>query len=257
VINYANVSALTEIVWSFKLVTVVDAVIIYGVHILYSHRIWILSRGRPRTLPVIVGIGLIVTLGVVIASIWTIYQCHVFTDLYTFAWAIYMVFSTMALNDFVIASSLCYLLATSRTAFSSTDSFLTKLMAYTINAGCLTSVISIVALIVRAVMPKNFIPLTFDILIAKLYVNSYIALLNTRYYLQPSDSDNVGNSEFRANHLSPHSRQSEAKKLQESGKNVTVFTHPHGHDEYSPIRPVQAVVRPIVLTMDMGAFSSA
>ncbi|KAG1879086.1 hypothetical protein F4604DRAFT_1923237 [Suillus subluteus] len=63
--NYANVIALTEIVWSFKLQIVVEVFIIYGVHILYLHRIWILSKARQsRTLPIIVGIVTILNSGV-------------------------------------------------------------------------------------------------------------------------------------------------------------------------------------------------
>ena len=84
------------------------------------------------------------------------YQCHVFTDLVGIEWAIYLSLGEITFNDSVIASSLCYLLATSRTGFSrqvavsliqiqhpltqvlSTDSLLTKLMAYIINTGLLT-----------------------------------------------------------------------------------------------------------------------
>ncbi|KAG0692035.1 hypothetical protein DFH29DRAFT_972828 [Suillus ampliporus] len=58
-----------------------------------------------------------------------------------------MAFGTITFVHLVNASSLCYLLATSRTGFSSTDSLLTKLMAYTINTGCLTSVFSMAAVI--------------------------------------------------------------------------------------------------------------
>jgi len=46
------------------------------------------------------------------------YQCHEFTDLLKFEWAAYMALSTIAFVDVVIAASLCYLLANSRTGFS-------------------------------------------------------------------------------------------------------------------------------------------
>ncbi|OJA19989.1 hypothetical protein AZE42_05622 [Rhizopogon vesiculosus] len=46
------------------------------------------------------------------------YQCHVFTDLVGIQWVIFMPMATIALVDFIVASSLCYLLATSRTGFS-------------------------------------------------------------------------------------------------------------------------------------------
>jgi len=46
------------------------------------------------------------------------YRVHAFTDLAALDWAIYLALSTVAFNDFIIASSLCYFLTTSRTGFS-------------------------------------------------------------------------------------------------------------------------------------------
>lgn len=52
------------------------------------------------------------------ADIASRYQCHVFSDLVKIEWATFMALGTITFVDFVIASSLCYLLATSRTGFS-------------------------------------------------------------------------------------------------------------------------------------------
>ncbi|KAG1861777.1 hypothetical protein DFJ58DRAFT_246719 [Suillus subalutaceus] len=188
--NYANVNALAEIVWSFKLQIVVEVFIIYGVHILYLQRIWILSRGQSRTLPIIVGIVTILNSGVAIALIWAIYQCQVFSDLVKMEWATFLTLGTITFADVVVASSLCYLLATSRTGFSSTNSLITKLMVYIINTGCLTSICSMVAVITCAIMPTNFIFLAIEFLLAKLYVNSFLALLNARHYTQVTTGTN-------------------------------------------------------------------
>ncbi|KAJ8584415.1 hypothetical protein M405DRAFT_466555 [Rhizopogon salebrosus TDB-379] len=88
--------------------------------------------------------GIIVVLGsgVAITLIWATCQCHMFTDLIGIEWSTYMTLGTIAFVDVIIASSLCYILATSRPGFSSTDSFLTKLMAYIINTDCLTRYLS-------------------------------------------------------------------------------------------------------------------
>ncbi|KAJ8581619.1 hypothetical protein M405DRAFT_751470, partial [Rhizopogon salebrosus TDB-379] len=139
--------------------------------------------------------------------------------------------ATIALVDFIIASSLCYIFATSRTGFSSMDSFLTKLMVYTINTGCLTSICSMTAIITCAVMPRTFIYMAVEFLVAKLYVNSFLALMNARYYLQPNTD-----TTWR---LSPRAaiRDSEDDKMRASRKSV--FTHPHD-DGLHPSRPAQA-----------------
>ncbi|KAG1724666.1 hypothetical protein EDB19DRAFT_295152 [Suillus lakei] len=139
VINYTNIGALTEVVWSFQLQIVIDVFIICGVHLLYVYRIWIVSKGRSRTLAITAGIIVILGSGVAaIVLIWAIYQSNLISELIKFQWSTYMTLSTITFVDIVIASSLCYLLATSRTGFSSTDSLITKLIVYIINTGSLT-----------------------------------------------------------------------------------------------------------------------
>ncbi|KAJ8584412.1 hypothetical protein M405DRAFT_466393 [Rhizopogon salebrosus TDB-379] len=237
---YANISALTEIVWSFKLQVITDAFIVNGVLILYACRIWIVSKGRSRVLPAIVGIIIVLGFGLTIPVMWATYQCHTFTDLAGNEWTTYLCFSMFFFDDVVIASSLCYILATSRTGFSSVDSFLTKLMAYIINTGCLTSIFSIVSLITTAVMPKNFVSFGIHILIVKLYVSSYIALLNAPYYMQPKGSETVNISEFRAHRPTLHST-SESDNPQETRKDGSRHLYDHD-DQLHPVRPFHAVM---------------
>ncbi|KAG2031521.1 hypothetical protein BDR03DRAFT_1016007 [Suillus americanus] len=243
VAHYADISVLTEIVWSFKLQIVIDVsgfshvlrppthplqvIIIYGVHLLYFHRIWIVGKGRSRVLPMVVGVIVTLGSGVAISLIWAIYQCHVFSDLITIEWATFMSLGTVAFIDFVIASSLCYLLATSRTGFSSTDSIIAKLVAYIINTGCLTSVCSLTAMITCAVMPHNFIFLGVEFLIAKLYVNSFLALLNARCYLQPAAETNRS-SEIHMRHgvYRPELNVMASQDEEFQGSRKNMFKHP-------------------------------
>ncbi|KAG1733365.1 uncharacterized protein EDB91DRAFT_641337 [Suillus paluster] len=200
VTNYANFSALTGLVWSFKFQSILDATLVFSVHLLYVHRIWMLSKGRSLLLP---GIALTVIVllfgGVVIPFIVASYKCNTFSDLIAIAWWTYATVGTSTFIDIVIASSLCYLLATSRTGFSRTDSFLTKLMGYTISTGCLTSICSIIVLITCATLSGTFIFLAIYFLVAKLYVNSFFALLNERYYVQ-GNADTVISSGSHGRH---------------------------------------------------------
>ncbi|KAG1753539.1 uncharacterized protein EDB91DRAFT_1242522 [Suillus paluster] len=251
VINYANIGALTEIVWSFKFQIAIDVVLIYGVHIMYVHRIWIVSKGRSRTLPTIVCILVVLVSGPAIAAAWAVYQCHVFTDLVGIEWATFMAFGTTVSVDFLIASSLCYLLAASRTGFSNTDSFITKLMAYTINTGCLTSLFSLTTMITCAVMPHNFVFLGLEFLVTKLYVNSFFALLNAPYYLQ-AGANTTNSSEF---HMRPrpelHIKTSQDGELQASRKNMfRFFGDEVVHSTLSDKQPIEVAV-------EMDSFSSA
>ncbi|KAJ8584257.1 hypothetical protein M405DRAFT_827083 [Rhizopogon salebrosus TDB-379] len=229
VTNYANFDSLAEIVWSGKLQIALNMFTVWVVHSLYAYRIWIVSTGRSRILPVIVSIIVTLSLGVAIVVTVEVYRSRLFTDLVGIEWSTLMYLSVITFIDFVIASSLCYFLATSRTGFSSTDSFITKLMVYTINTGCLTSMCSMVALITCAVMPNNFIYVAVEFLVTKLYVNSFLALMNARYYLQPNPTEHVVISEFRAHRPSLHSSEQKAEGLQASQMNMF---KPH-HDEES------------------------
>ncbi|KAG1723227.1 hypothetical protein EDB19DRAFT_1916228 [Suillus lakei] len=259
VINFANVSALTEIVWSSNLQAVVGVLIISGAHLLYVHRIWIVSRGRSRAWPIMVGIAVVLTSGVAIAILWREYQFHVISDATKIEWELDIYFGAVAFVDVLIASSLCYLLATSRTGFSRTDLFITKLMGYILNTGCLTSVCSLTAIITYAMMPNNYICEVVEFVMLKLYVNSYIALLNAGYYVQVN-ADTTIPSEFHMRHdvYRPplHVRTSQDEELQASRKSM--FQYPN--DEVLHItRPTQAVMpqRPIEMTMEMNSLSSA
>ncbi|KAG2038662.1 hypothetical protein BDR03DRAFT_918286 [Suillus americanus] len=253
--NYANIDALTEIVWSFKLQIVFEVFIIYGVHVLYLYRIWILSKNQSRALPITVGIVTILNSGVAIALMWALYQCHVFSDLVKIEWTTFLTLGSITFADFVVASSLCYLLAISRTGFSSTDSLITKLMVYIINTGCLTSICSMAAVITCAVMPTNFIFLAIEFLLAKLYVNSFLALLNARYYTQVNtDTDNsyALSNRHRVYRPELHVRASEDEELQASRKDV--FKHPDD-EAVRPSRSVKVGASSCVIEELMTRFS--
>ncbi|KAG2127107.1 hypothetical protein DEU56DRAFT_982781 [Suillus clintonianus] len=185
VTNYANFGVLTEIVWSLKLQLAIGIFIIPMVHLLYVHRIWKVSKGRSRVLPTVaLVIVVVLSSGVAIPLIWAQYKVKLFKDLIEMQWSIFLSLGAATFVDILIASSLWYLLATSRTGFSSTDSFITKLVNYTISTGCLTSICSTSIIITCAVMPTNFIFIGLQFLVTNLYVNSFIALLNARHYMQ-------------------------------------------------------------------------
>ncbi|KAG2148018.1 hypothetical protein DEU56DRAFT_927927 [Suillus clintonianus] len=256
VTNYANISALTIIVWSFKLQIIIDVLIVYGVHVLYAYRIWLVAKGRSRALPITVGIIVILASGVAISMIWAVYQCRMFSDLVKIEWSTYLTLATVTFVDLVIASSLCYLLATSRTGFSNTDSIITKFMAYIINTGCLTSICSMTAVITCAAMPNNFVFLGVEFLLAKLYVNSFLALLNARSYLQPTTDTNNNSSDMHMRHAvyrpELNIKASQDEESQGSRKN----TFKHSGDEVMHITRSAVPHRPIEVTVETNSFSS-
>ncbi|KAG1740212.1 uncharacterized protein EDB91DRAFT_364498 [Suillus paluster] len=187
--NYANPLALIEMVWSFKALILVDVLIVFSVHLLYLQRIWIFSKGKNvRILPMLMTVPVVSAFGVAIVLLCAVFKCHYFSDLENIRWTLYLSLTTVTLVDFLVASSLCYLLAISKTGFTKTDMTLRTLTRDIINTGCLTSMCSMACIITDAVMPDNFIYLGIEFLLSKLYVNSYMALLNARYDLGFNES---------------------------------------------------------------------
>ncbi|KAG2355649.1 hypothetical protein BDR07DRAFT_1425489 [Suillus spraguei] len=250
VINHANFDALIEIVWSSKLLVVMEVLIIFPVNLCYVYRIWILSEGKSRILPITVGIAITLSSGIATVLIWSSYQYHVFSDVIEFEWSAYMGLGTITFSDIVITSSLCYLLATSRTGFSSIDSLATKLMVYMIHTGCLTSVCSIVAMITCAVMPLNFIFRAIEFLLAKVYVNSFLALLNARHYGHANTDPNASYNRHGVYRPELHIQMSEDQELRASQRNV----FKHSDDE--TVDPSRFVKQPIIVTMEINSLSS-
>ncbi|KAG2057330.1 hypothetical protein BDR06DRAFT_1037593 [Suillus hirtellus] len=148
VTNYANFGVLTEIVWSLKVSFYNGPLCSLCFCSLRSTQQYALHRFS--------------------SFLW--YICK-FSDCYCniqvmswSTWMTYLSLGTATFIDILIASSLCYLLATSRTGFS--------------------SICSMSIIIACAVMPTTFIFIGLQFLVTKLYVNSFIAFLNARYYMQ-------------------------------------------------------------------------
>ncbi|KAG2148021.1 hypothetical protein DEU56DRAFT_783630 [Suillus clintonianus] len=233
VTNYANISVLIYIVWSLKLQIIVDVLIVFGVHSLYAYRIWLVAKGRARALPITVGIIVILTSGK--------YQCRMFSDLLKIEWATFLTLGTITFVDIVIASTLCYLLATSRASTSSTH--------------ISSSICSMAAVITCAAMPHNLIFLGVEFLLAKLYVNSFLALLNARSYSKPT-TDTNDSSEVHMRHVvyRPELNIKASQDEESQGSRKNMFKH--SVDEVVHITPSAMPHLPIEVTVETNSFLS-
>lgn len=197
VTKLANPYTLKEVVWSFRLQIVFSILIVCVIHILYGHRIWIVGRDRARVFRIIPGIVIVLGSGVASFLIWVTYDHDISNGMFLTRWTVFTAFGVATFLDVLITSSLWYLLASSRTGFSNTDCLITKLIFYTINSGCLTSICALTSIIICAVIPYSSIFFSLQFLVAKLYVNSYIALLNMGYYTQSSNASRINSFALR------------------------------------------------------------
>jgi len=85
-----------------------------------------------------------------------------------------------AAGDVIIAAILCWMLQHSRTGFKTSDTMITRLIAFTVNTGLLTSLCAIASLITITALPNAFVYILFYFSIGRFYCNSLLATLNAR-----------------------------------------------------------------------------
>ncbi|TFY55745.1 hypothetical protein EVJ58_g8053 [Rhodofomes roseus] len=102
-------------------------------------------------------------------------------------WVFTLGLSLSALLDILVASSLCYYLRKSRSAFSSMDAIVNTLTFYTIQNGSLTFVTTFISLILWVTV-DNLIFLGLHFAITKLYANAFLSTLNARKTLRLQQS---------------------------------------------------------------------
>ncbi|KAH9851215.1 hypothetical protein C2E23DRAFT_904497 [Lenzites betulinus] len=218
VTDYDKPDALSQIVWSFKLRVVVDALVVCSVHTLYTSRLWtllsiddrvepfgkearrwsrqkmpahasasrwIMRRVVPWLVSALVGLGY----GIAIVLCVETYKLSSFGELAHSAWATYVPLGASTVIDAIIAGSLCYFLARCRPRSEAMNGPFKTLMVYTLNTGTITGLFSLLAIATMAAYPGTFIPIAIDFIVIKLYINSYMAMLNARGVMHPSPDD--------------------------------------------------------------------
>jgi hypothetical protein len=178
--SFGNVFALASIVWSLKIQIAVNIVIILIVQSLYCIRIWKISSSRSKILPI--GASIVVLGGFAIGIALAVLACNAktFNELSRWSWAIYSSFALSTSIDIVLAGSMVFFLKKSDTGFSGTHSVMAILIRYILSSGLITSACSMAALIAYITMPHNLVFLGIEFLLTKLYVNSFLAMLNAR-----------------------------------------------------------------------------
>lgn len=180
IVNFGNLAALQTIVWSFKgqlLINTLTALLVQG---LYAMRVWKFGRNFSRfwsgfAVCIVAG-GWAVGIFAVVKS----YKQKNFTDLDSMRSVLYAAPITATSVDMIIAAAMCYYLNRSRTSFVRTNNKIFNVMRYVLISGFLTSACSLCTLITYATMPHNLVFIGIDLVLPNLYINSYIAMLNTR-----------------------------------------------------------------------------
>ncbi|KAH9179867.1 hypothetical protein EDB89DRAFT_2062888 [Lactarius sanguifluus] len=131
-----------------------------------------------------------------------------FSLFHSLIWVMCAGVAAVAMTDLLIAAAMCWSLYRKRTGFARqvvllifmpstqltsthrADSIITTLMAYSINSGLLTSILSLGVIISFVVSPSSMIWLAFLWVMGKCGANSLLAMLNSRDFIRErSDAD--------------------------------------------------------------------
>ncbi|KAN0128876.1 hypothetical protein V8E53_013249 [Lactarius tabidus] len=99
--------------------------------------------------------------------------------------------------NILIAGFMCWALYRKKTGFGRTDSMIMTLMAYTIHTGLLTALGSTALTISLVIAPRSLIPMSIGNPLGKCYVNSLLAMLNSRGYVRSRGSPDNSDNSFR------------------------------------------------------------
>ncbi|KAH9030312.1 hypothetical protein EDB85DRAFT_1891613 [Lactarius pseudohatsudake] len=151
-----------------RLYTVPNSLFVLTQRSYYAWRVYIVSQS--------IIYPIIIVVSAVISSFFGIFAfaksrvaLKRFSDFHSSAWMSYVALSAVTVGDIVVAASMCWSLYRRRTGFAKTDSVIVTLMAYSINSDRGFTHFSDLAGIFWAM--------------SKCYVNSLLAMLNSRDYL--------------------------------------------------------------------------
>ncbi|KAI1791396.1 hypothetical protein LXA43DRAFT_1094544 [Ganoderma leucocontextum] len=205
VVNYDNPSALLAMTWSYKLRSVVDAFVVVSVHTLYTFLLGIDEHVEPfgkedrrwsaqkitlqqsvarwimrRIVPYFVSLVVVIGYALAIVMCLETFRLDTFVRLSHAPFATYVPLVCSTFTDIIITGSLCYFLARCQTESGAMNGVLRTLMFYIVNTGIISSMCSVMGISMMIAYPRTFIAPAIEFLVIKLYINSYLAMLNAR-----------------------------------------------------------------------------
>lgn len=178
--GFGYAPGLTVIAWSIKLQVSVNVVVILIVQCLYTTRVWLLGSYHRGALGYIVASIVASGFAIGILFAYFIYTIHTYAELSKISWVVDTALSLSTSIDFVIAAAMCYYLWKSKGQIRDFNSRISTAIQYTLASGLLTSACSLSALFSYILLPQTFVFVALQFLLTKLYVGSYLAMLNAR-----------------------------------------------------------------------------
>jgi len=217
--SFGSLPAIQLVHWSLKLQITVNIVIILFVQTLYAIRVWKLGNAHRHVLwPAFVFVFVAGGYAVGILLAVETYLPNTFVEAEHISWAVITSFASTTAVDVVLCGAMCYYLIKSRSGFAESDGVIFCIIRMTLISGGLTTAASLAALITLLAMPNNLVFLSIEFLLTKLYISSFLAMLNAR-------------KRTRREYLKDTTSSGNANKL----VNIRTVTTSHVHHDTGPV----------------------
>ncbi|KAN0135333.1 hypothetical protein V8E53_006898 [Lactarius tabidus] len=195
VLNFDNVEAAEETVWFTTFQSVIGAIGCTAVQFFYARRIYLVCQNI--IIPMVIVFICICSFASGIYTNVTLLSTQTQSRYNSLLINVYVGMGCTILVDALITSLMCWALHRKKTGVASTDSMIMTLMAYTMNAGLLSTALGVAMTISFILAPDSMITQGIFWIVSKCYVNSMLAMLNSRNYIRnrssPDSSDNAFN----------------------------------------------------------------
>ncbi|TFK48142.1 hypothetical protein OE88DRAFT_1737849 [Heliocybe sulcata] len=119
--------------------------------------------------------------GMNIATVYFVYaKMCVAEQAAQYAWLIYASYASCTAVDLAIVVTFCWTMWGHRTGHARSNSMIHRIIVYVLGSGSLTSLFCIICLVTLASMPGDFVSYGISFSLNKIYVNSFLAMLNSR-----------------------------------------------------------------------------
>ncbi|KAF8201345.1 hypothetical protein K438DRAFT_1965843 [Mycena galopus ATCC 62051] len=190
VLSYTNPLSLVQGEWSVFTANAVSIFSCFIIEIYFAGMLFRLTKGRWRIFIATVYVrnfdtaqiafGILVTYK--LFTLWEFSKLHVI--IYR---EMVPMFLLRVVTDAFTALALCIVLYDTRTHFNTSQSLIRTLIVYAINRFILTTVVLIAQVIFLILKPQSLGAMSMEFVTAHLYINSFLATLNTRASLRKSE----------------------------------------------------------------------
>ncbi|KAF8257463.1 hypothetical protein EI94DRAFT_1740792 [Lactarius quietus] len=198
--NFGNLEALAANTWFLDTQGNISGIYSSAVQLYYARQIYLLSKNiiPPIIILILTVVGnslaLYITVKVLAAT-------RISDRYHSIIWPTRIGMGQCVVVDVLIAAMMCWALYRKKTGLASTDSMIITFMAYTINSGLLTSLLGAAMTISFIVLPESLLPVAIFFPMGKCYVNSVLAMLNSRDYVRGRSSPDNSNNSFKLTSL--------------------------------------------------------